>query len=106
MKRKITLLEEKLIEKGLKLSHKTYIGKHSQFVCGHVYCGKISVSTNVATYSVPTKIYLDAKRTKVEKIVIFNWFDEYFTKENITELVLIYGSVENYINECEELCQE
>lgn len=106
MKRKITLLEEKLIEKGLKLSHKTYIGKHSQFVCGYVYCGKISVSTNDATYSIPTKVYLDAKRTKVEKIVILTCYDDCFTKESVAELVAIYGSVENYINECEKLCQE
>lgn len=106
MKRKITLLEEKLIEKGLKLSHKTYIGRHSQFVCGYVYCGKVSVSTNGATYSIPTKVYLDAKRTKIERIYIMTCYDDCFTRESINELVAIYDFVENYIKECEELCQE
>lgn len=76
MKRKVSELEEKLIMLGFVLESKTYYGKHSQFVKHYVYRGTTFIElSNGEKMSVPTKVYLDRNREKVEEIKIANFLD-------------------------------
>lgn len=83
MKRKITELEEKLIDMGFKLSHKTYGGKKSQFVKDYVYGGEIIYFDEDAEIEIPVKVQveLEPKREKVNVVSIQNFLQ---THPNLT----------------------
>lgn len=61
MKRTITELEQKLIDKGFKLHHKTYVGKHSQFIGSYTYVGVVKIDDK----DIFTHLTLNAKRDEI-----------------------------------------
>lgn len=97
MKRTITELENKLIEKGFRLSHKTYSGKHSQFVNEYVYTGKVFCYFDDGSYTVPTNVVLDQKRTTIKDISIENWFDSKVNDKTLNLICSVYQQVKDFI---------
>lgn len=97
MKRTITELENKLIEKGFRLSHKTYSGKYSQFVNEYVYVGKVFCYINDGSYTVPTNVVLDQKRTTIKDIFIENWFDSKVNDKILNLICNVYQQVKDFI---------
>lgn len=102
MRRKITKLEENLINLGFKLDHKTYCGRKSEKVDQFVY----RKSYSGADYFV----YLDRERTKIESYGFTNPFIKEYNSISIdtimsinidftNELEQIYNFNENTIKE-------
>ena len=89
MKREITKLEQKLIDKGYKLEFKSYVGKHSQKVEFYCYKGQLE------NYEV--LIYLDSKRVKVDHYCFENKAPRYISCENIDTLERIYQELTTFI---------
>lgn len=73
MKRKITELEQKLLDKGFKLECKHYTGKKSQFVYTYEYIGVIYYyDKDELVDTITTKVLLNAKKDHIESIQIMN----------------------------------
>ena len=89
MKREITKLEQKLIDKGYKLEFKSYVGKHSQKVEFYCYKGQLE------DYEV--LIYLDSKRVRVDHYCFENKAPRYIDEENITTLERVYRELTDFI---------
>lgn len=107
MKRSITELENNLIEKGFKLSYKTYRGKHSQYVDDYVYRGKVQCDLNSGeSYSVQVKVIINSKKNSIKSIWIGNNCRDFVNVSDIAILRECYSIVNNYVRECETLCQE
>ena len=64
MKRKETILEQKLLENGYTLTGKRYKGKHSQLTKHYEYCKDIVVEYDNEKLSTTFFILLDAKRNE------------------------------------------
>lgn len=97
MKRTITELENKLIEKGFRLSHKTYSGKHSQFVDEYVYIGLVRCFVEEKPYIITTKVYLDSKRNTIKEIDMINNFGNVVNDEILNLICNVYQQVKDYI---------
>ena len=69
MKRKITELEQKLLDKGFVLESKSYWGKHSQRVHYYLYLGQVNVDNG---FIVTTQVVLNAKKNKIEEVNVDN----------------------------------
>lgn len=65
MKRKITELENVIIEKGYRLTSKTYKGKESQFTDSYIYD---NIEQMNVLGSLFVELFLNKKRTKIEHI--------------------------------------
>ena len=92
MKRHITKLEEKLIEKGWYLTEKSYIGKYSQKVESYRY---------EKTFGhFMAKTYLDSKRENVLYTVISNMNVHYVGKYDIDLLEEYYETANNEVLSC------
>ena len=83
MKRKVTTLEQNLINKGFRLEKKTYIGKNRDKVNTYVY----SFSDGEITYFVE----LDKTRTKIIRYYFTNKCNLDYTHDYITKLETIYN---------------
>lgn len=97
MKRTITELENKLIEKGFRLSHKTYSGKHSQFVNEYVYDGFVRCLVGEESYIIYTQVYLDPKRTTIKEIDMTNRFGDVISDKKLNLICNVYQQVKDYI---------
>lgn len=102
MKRTITELENKLIEKGFRLSHKTYSGKHSQFVNEYVYVGKVWYQYDKDSLTLPVLVVLNAKRDKVLDISMENCFDDRINGAILKILTSCYAYAESFVLEDKE----
>ena len=60
--RKQTDLEKKLIELGLRLSYKTYTGKHSEYVKEYVYEGVMEIPYHGVGTAITLKVVIDPTR--------------------------------------------
>lgn len=89
MKREITKLEQKLINKGYKLEFKSYVGKHSQKVEFYCYKGQLE------NYEV--LIFLDSKRSRVDHYCFENKTPRYIGLENIETLERVYKELTEFI---------
>lgn len=65
MKRKETILEQKLLENGYTLTGKKYKGKHSQLTKHYEYCKDIVFEHQNAKIFTTFYILIDSKRNKV-----------------------------------------
>ena len=85
MKRKTTILEQKLIDSGFSLSYKTYKGKNSKRTEFYVYNGIVE------NYCVV--VYLDYKRENLDHYLIENHLPQYIGKENLEMLEKVYNEM-------------
>ena len=92
MKRTITELEQKLIDKGFKLHHKTYKGKHSQFVNSYIYVAMLD--------GVKVKVCLNAKRDTILNYTFENPIhSEWYGETEISGLNVLLEIVKRFIYE-------
>ena len=101
MKRTITELENKIIKKGFKLSHKCYSGKHSQFVSNYVYEGNVWCQEDKKGYQLKVVVVLNAKRDKVVDIRMENLFGD-INAPILKTLTYCYFYVESFVLEDKE----
>ena len=106
MKRKITELEENLIKKGWQLSHKTYVGKHSDKVENYVYLkvyevehererdGKIVISAWTGM------VLLDSKRVYIEDVLIKYPFHLFVNDSVITFALSKWYQIQKEVYDC------
>ena len=97
MKRTITDLEQKLIEKGFRLSHKTYSGKHSQFVNEYVYVGFVRCLVGEESYIIATQVFLDQKRTTIKEIDMINRFGDVISDSKLNLICNVYQQVKDSV---------
>lgn len=91
MKRKITNLEQQLINDGWYLAIKKYTGKHSQKVYCYEYHKTIDNYDHV--------IALDTKRENVVKYGINDVKIDFLGKEALAQAHLLYMKLRDYVNE-------
>ena len=98
MYRHITVLEQKLLDNGFRLIYKTYVGKHSQKVFNYVYAMTIEHKLHEdLTVSIPTKVYLNAKKDKVVDIKINLNLPDFVSHNEICILQDFYSIAEIYV---------
>ena len=97
MKRQITNLEQRLLDKGFYLDQKFYIGKHSEKIGGYIYKKDPCEHTNNCTIYVE----LDNKREDCVNIYIKKG-SVTFDKDLIKQLDLDYDTCIDYIQKEEE----
>lgn len=85
MKRHITELEQRLVDHGFMLSHKTYKGKDSKRTEFYVYKGIVE------NYCVV--VCLDYKREKLNHYLIENHLPQYIGRENLDALERVYNEM-------------
>lgn len=103
MKRKITWLEQRLIEQGYVLEEKTYSGNHSQHTLFYVY------TCYDSNYKI--KVFINSKRDKIDHFTITNNAPHDLRLENINELERVYYNIKETLEfiSCpqeETQCQE
>jgi len=94
MKRKTTNLEQRLIENGFSLSHKTYKGKDKKRTEFYVYKGTLD------NYTI--RVYLDYKREKLDHYVIENTLPSLIVRENLDALERVYEHIFEMLYEHKE----
>lgn len=96
MKRKTTDLEKRLINKGFRLDHKEYCGKHSEKTASYVYYGV--VDTRIERVGVNVK--LNAKRDTIVEWGINDFgkaLPQTFTIHNLNEANLVMVDITNHL---------
>ena len=83
MKRKITDLEQRLIDKGYYLSHKHYGGRKSEKTISYMYVNKNAF------------VKLDNKREQVIDYGLLNYHAMELTRMELTGIELLLNMVEN-----------
>lgn len=104
MKRIRTQLEERLIEKGWKLIHKTYVGKSSDKIESYVYekTYSVDVESTPSGYIIDkdvARVVLDNKREKVVDIK-FLFQGSYINKIAIFVLKNKLALITSEVNSC------
>ena len=95
MKRTITELEQKIIDKGFKLHHKTYSGKHSQFVSTYCYVAELPLEEKIKVH-----LTLNAKRDNILGFTFDNPLPyNSFSKDDVKYINDILDSIDRYIYE-------
>ena len=89
MKRKITDLEQRLIDKGYYLSHKHYGGRKSEKTISYMYVNKNAF------------VKLDNKREQVIDYGLLNYHAMELTRMELKGIELLLNMVENDISERE-----
>lgn len=101
MKRKVSELEQKLLDKGFRLTHKTYGGKHSQFVDKYHYLGELNFfdETLDMNTNVLVRVILNNKKDKIIDISIINALStfDFVSKELLQDYLIIATYFENDI---------
>lgn len=95
--RKQTDLEKKLIELGLRLSYKTYTGKHSEYVKEYVYEGVLEYEYNGCLVAVSIKVYIDPSRENVKDVKFNLNMQDYLNLVQLSQMYDIAESVYDYI---------
>lgn len=90
MKRKITELEQKLLDKGWVLVSKEYCGNHSQFTRHYQYYKIV----DLPHYSYGVRVRLDKKRTSVLSCEIEEDY-EFISKKELEDYSKVFEIVEN-----------
>ena len=87
MKRKITNLEQRLIDKGYYLSHKQYSGRKSEKTHSYTYVNK------------NTFVKLDFKRENVISYGLLNYSAMELTRMELQGIEIVLNMIENEIKE-------
>ena len=89
MKRKITELEQKLLDNGWVLTSKEYCGNHSQFTKHYQYYKII----DLPHFSYGVRVRLDKKRVKVLSYEVEEQYD-YISKKELDDYKQVFEIVE------------
>lgn len=95
MKRKITDLEQKLIDDGWYLNLKRYFGKHSEKIECYEYEKTSDLRNNGKTYDY--FIELDQKRSQIVKYGIKNLFLEKMSEDELTLVRFLYLEIKHFV---------
>ena len=95
MKRKITSLEQKLINDGWLLTIKHYTGKHSEKILHYEYHKTSDLRNDNKTYDL--FINLDQKRAQVVKYGIANLFIEKMGNDELMVVRFLFLELRHYV---------
>ena len=95
MKRKITELEQKLLENGWYLANKRYTGKRSEKTLCYEYQKTSDLRNDNKVYDL--FINLDLKRSQIVKYGVANLFIERMTEEELTIVRFIFLELRKFI---------
>ena len=100
MKRKITELENKLIEDGWCLTIKRYTGKHSEKTHRYEYHKTSDIRNNGKCYE--QIIELDAKRSQIVNYGIANIQINYLDREELDLIRFLFLELRHYVERVEQ----
>ena len=100
MKRKVTELEQKLIDDGWCLTTKRYTGKHSQKILCYEYHKTSDLRNDNKTYDL--FIQLDQKRSQIVKYGIANLFVERMGSEELMIVRFLFLELRHYVERLTE----
>lgn len=95
MKRKITELEQKLLENGWYLANKRYTGKRSEKTLCYEYQKTSDLRNDNKVYDL--FINLDLKRSQIVKYGVANLFIERMTEEELTIVRFIFLELRKFV---------
>lgn len=95
MKRKITELEQKLLDNGWYLANKRYTGKHSEKTLCYEYQKTSDLRNDNKVYDL--FINLDLKRSQIVKYGVANLFIERMTEEELTIVRFIFLELRKFV---------
>ena len=95
MKRKITNLEQKLIDDNWCLAIKRYTGKHSEKILCYEYHKTSDLRHDNKTYDL--FIRLDQKRSQITKYGINNLVVETLDDEELTHIRFVFLELRHYV---------
>ena len=95
MKRKITELEQKLLDNGWYLANKRYTGKRSEKTLCYEYQQTSYLRNDNKVYDL--FINLDLKRSQIVKYGVANLFIERMTEEELTIVRFIFLELRKFI---------
>ena len=99
MERKITELEQKLLDDGWVLTEKHYTGNHSEKTEFYDYRKNVPYEKDLGFDAI---IRIDSKRTKILNIGIPNVYIDNLTREKHEELVCRYRFLQDYVKKIVE----
>lgn len=100
MSRKITGLEQKLIDDGWQLLTKHYTGKHSEKSLCYEYQKTSDIRNNGKTYDL--FIYLDQKRSQIAKYGVKNLFIDYMGDDELTLVRFLFLELRHFVQRLEK----
>lgn len=100
MKRKVTELEQKLINDGWCLTTKRYTGKHSQKILCYEYHKTSDLRNDNKTYDL--FIQLDQKRSQIVKYGVANLFMERMGNEELMIVRFLFLELRHYVERLTE----
>ena len=95
MKRKITELEQKLLDNGWYLANKRYTGKRSEKTLCYEYQKTSDLRNDNKVYDL--FINLDLKRSQIVKYGVANLFIERITEEELTIVRFIFLELRKFV---------
>lgn len=95
MKRKITDLEQKLIENGWQLTNKHYTGKHSEKILCYEYHKTSDLRNDNKVYDL--FINLDQKRSQIVKYGIKNLSIDYMSEEELLIVRFLFLELRHFV---------
>lgn len=95
MKRKVTELEQNLIDDGWCLTTKRYTGKHSQKILCYEYHKTSDLRNDNKTYDL--FIQLDQKRSQIVKYGIANLFVERMSSDELMIVRFLFLELRHYV---------
>lgn len=95
MKRKITELEQKLLDNGWYLTNKRYTGKRSEKTLCYEYQKTSDLRNDNKVYDL--FINLDLKRSQIVKYGVANLFIERMTEEELTIVRFIFLELRKFV---------
>lgn len=97
MKRKITELEQKLIDNGWKLINKTYSGKRSEKTNNYVYFKTETLTSQNINYG--QLIKLNAKRTEIVDYGLLNVSCDLLNEQLLVTLRVMLRNLHSFVDE-------
>lgn len=99
MERKITELEQKLLDDGWVLTEKHYTGNHSEKTEFYDYRKNVPYEKDLGFDAI---VRIDSKRTKIINVGIPNVYIDNLTREKHEELVYRYRFLQDYVKKIVE----
>ena len=100
MKRKVTELEQKLINDGWCLTTKRYTGKHSQKILCYEYHKTSDLRNDNKTYDL--FIQLDQKRSQIVKYGVTNIQIDYLDREELDLIRFLFLELRHFVERIEK----
>jgi len=95
MKRKVTELEQQLIQNGWYLTNKRYVGKHSEKILCYEYHKTSDLRNDNKTYDL--FIQLDQKRSQIVKYGVANLFVERMGSDELMVIRFLFLELRHFV---------